>query len=86
MKQFSNYILQKEYCMVVERVDLDRLYREQIRQEQEEKNRLYKRVKELTDQLYAVKTKMDNLEFQSREYQDIIKELSAKLAKRNGEN
>lgn len=86
MKQFSNYILQKEYCMVVEKVDLDRLYQEQIRQEQEEKSKLYKRVKELTDELYAVKTKMDNLEFQSREYQDIIKELSAKLVKRNGEN
>lgn len=72
--------------MVVEKVDLDRLYQEQIRQEQEEKSKLYKRVKELTDELYAVKTKMDNLEFQSREYQDIIKELSAKLVKRNGEN
>lgn len=72
--------------MVVEKVDLDRLYQEQIKQEQEEKSKLYKRVKELTDELYAVKTKMDNLEFQSREYQDIIKELSAKLVKRNGEN
>jgi predicted nuclease with TOPRIM domain len=72
--------------MVVEKVDLDRLYQEQIRQEQEEKSKLYKKVKELTDELYAVKTKMDNLEFQSREYQDIIKELSAKLVKRNGEN
>jgi uncharacterized coiled-coil protein SlyX len=72
--------------MVVEKVDLDRLYQEQIKQEQEEKRQLYKRVKELTDELYAVKTKIDNLEFQSREYQDIIKELSAKLVKRNGEN
>ena len=72
--------------MVVEKIDLDRLYQEQIRQEQEEKTKLYKRVKELTDELYAVKIKMDNLEFQSREYQDIIKELSAKLVKRNGKN
>lgn len=61
-------------------MNLDGLYKEQIAQEQEEKNKLYKRIKELSDDNYKLKMQIQSLEFQNKEYQDIVKELSERLA------
>lgn len=62
-------------------MNLDGLYKEQIAQEQEEKNKLYKRIKELSDDNYKLKMQIQSLEFQNKEYQDIVKELSERLVK-----
>ena len=61
-------------------MNLDGLYKEQIAQEQEEKNKLYKRIKELSDDNYKLKMQIQSLEFQNKEYQDIVKTLSERLA------
>ena len=66
--------------MVVEKIDIDTLYQEQIRQEQQEKNDLYKRIKELSDEVYVLKGQIQGLEFQIKDYQGIVKELSERVA------
>jgi hypothetical protein len=62
-------------------INLDTLYKEQIAQEQEEKNKLYKRIKELSDENHKLKMRIQSSEFQNKEYQEIIKTLSERLAK-----
>ena len=58
----------------------EELLKEQLKQETAEKYSLYKRVKELSDEVYVLKGQMSGLEFQISEYKQIVKELSERLA------
>lgn len=58
----------------------EELLKEQLNQETAEKYSLYKRVKELSDEVYVLKGQMSGLEFQISEYKQIVKELSERLA------
>lgn len=59
----------------------EELLKEQLNQETAEKYSLYKRIKELSDEVYILKGQMSGLEFQISEYKEIVKELSERLAK-----
>ena len=59
----------------------EEMLKQQIAQETEEKYSLYKRVKELSDEVYVLKGQMSGLEFQISEYKQIVKELSERLSK-----